>query len=258
MNNQFETENKSNNNIKFNEFCDQLVNQRFNKYSHSPYSINNTSMLLESPKVFMNQINNHSYQNLNNNMNNSLNEDFKYLYDGEDLNFSIGQMFLSNKSKNNEITSNEIINTNKEEEILINKKIVKTKKKKLSSEKIELIKSKNTIFKCEEEEINTKVCKGLKMLSIKVKDIVSRAKNTTYKEVSETIINETDYTNMSNREKLREEQNIKRRVYDALNVLIASGILKKHDKEVSRNDFLKKSLRDENLNIINLENKIVL
>ena len=35
---------------------------------------------------------------------------------------------------------------------------------------------------------------------------------------------------------MKEEQNIKRRVYDALNVLIASGLLNKKGKKVLTND----------------------
>lgn len=42
-----------------------------------------------------------------------------------------------------------------------------------------------------------------------------------------------DKKKAKNKKKTREEQNVKRRVYDALNVLIAAGVLRKHQKTVS-------------------------
>ena len=83
--------------------------------------------------------------------------------------------------------------------------------------------------------------KGLKLLSIVVKDIVIVKKWTSYKEVAEIILN--DSVNIEEaflpRPKLsnitREEQNIKRRVYDALNVLISAGVLLKEGKRVKKN-----------------------
>lgn len=84
------------------------------------------------------------------------------------------------------------------------------------------------------------------MLSVKVKDIVGEKKKTSYKEVADDLIAE-----FSNKLKLKksgevilafnlffkkfqskDEQNVKRRVYDALNVLIAADILKKDGKTV--------------------------
>jgi hypothetical protein len=82
--------------------------------------------------------------------------------------------------------------------------------------------------------------KGLKMLSVIVKDIVIEKKSTTYKEVAGIILNDSikqDRVNINTqREIAKEEQNIKRRVYDALNVLISAGILIKEGKRVRKND----------------------
>ncbi|CAD8104772.1 unnamed protein product [Paramecium sonneborni] len=76
--------------------------------------------------------------------------------------------------------------------------------------------------------------KGLRNLSIKVKEIVFELKSTSYKDVAERLIQELskeegrllDYDNS------KDEQNIKRRVYDALNVMIASKVLRKEGKKV--------------------------
>ena len=92
-----------------------------------------------------------------------------------------------------------------------------------------------------EEEVGCKkINKGLKLLSIVVRDIVIDKKSTTYKEVAELILKESMQEGQLNpnqkSELAKEEQNIKRRVYDALNVLIAAGVLLKNGKRVMEND----------------------
>jgi len=86
--------------------------------------------------------------------------------------------------------------------------------------------------------------KGLKLLSVIVKDIVVQKQVTTYKEVADIILKDTiKFENLNLNSKLevaKEEQNIKRRVYDALNVLIAAGILIKEGKLVRKNTNNKK------------------
>lgn len=81
--------------------------------------------------------------------------------------------------------------------------------------------------------------KGLKLLSVIVKDIVVEKQLTTYKEVADIILKDTiKFENLNINTKLeitKEEQNIKRRVYDALNVLIAAGVLIKEGKYVRKN-----------------------
>lgn len=81
--------------------------------------------------------------------------------------------------------------------------------------------------------------KGLKLLSVIVKDIVVEKQVTTYKEVADIILRDTiKFENLNLNTKLeitKEEQNIKRRVYDALNVLIAAGVLIKEGKYVRKN-----------------------
>jgi hypothetical protein len=85
--------------------------------------------------------------------------------------------------------------------------------------------------------------KGLKLLSVVVKDIVIAKKWTTYKEVAEIILNDSldsgDPIHSMQIGISREEQNIKRRVYDALNVLISAGVLIKDGKRVRKNGLSK-------------------
>lgn len=100
--------------------------------------------------------------------------------------------------------------------------------------------------------------KGLKILSIIVKEIVKARKSTTYKEVAEVIIR--DNLRFQNRgivdsEKYKKaEQNIKRRVYDALNVLISASILVKEKKNVRINENNTRICINEKRNRINILN----
>lgn len=84
-----------------------------------------------------------------------------------------------------------------------------------------------------------KINKGLKLLSVVVRNIVIDQKSVTYKEVADIIMQDIIKYEKTNPRSFndisKEEQNIKRRVYDALNVLIASGILLKEGKKVSKN-----------------------
>lgn len=75
--------------------------------------------------------------------------------------------------------------------------------------------------------------RGLKKLSVKVMDLVYKLKETSYKAVANNLIEELvnnsdsgEQVNKSERRahserKTKEEKNVRRRVYDALNVLIA-------------------------------------
>lgn len=76
--------------------------------------------------------------------------------------------------------------------------------------------------------------RGLRVLSLKVRDIVSRKKKTSYKEVADALLQDLSQKlkGKSQAEISKEEQNVKRRVYDALNVLIAADILRKEGKLV--------------------------
>lgn len=82
--------------------------------------------------------------------------------------------------------------------------------------------------------------RGLKYLSIKVRDMVIKCGATTYQNVATELINglkdEADIIYDKRSDSDKDEKNVWRRVYDALNVLIAAGVLKKNDwKEVMHN-----------------------
>lgn len=74
-----------------------------------------------------------------------------------------------------------------------------------------------------------KSSRGLKSLTIQVKQILAVHKNISYQEVASILTREA-CGNSS--ERIREEKNIKRRVYDAINVLIAAGVLDKDERGV--------------------------
>lgn len=78
--------------------------------------------------------------------------------------------------------------------------------------------------------------KGLKQLSVLVWDLVNEKKSLSYKEVAELILADDSKRKILNlscgQKSTKEDLNIKRRVYDALNVLIAAEILLKDGKKV--------------------------
>ena len=72
--------------------------------------------------------------------------------------------------------------------------------------------------------------KGLRGLSSKAYIIVLHLRSTTYKEVAVKLLKELNFNQPL--ENVAEETNVKRRVYDALNVLIAVGILHKEGRKI--------------------------
>ncbi|KAL4464163.1 hypothetical protein ABPG72_008565 [Tetrahymena utriculariae] len=81
--------------------------------------------------------------------------------------------------------------------------------------------------------------RGLRNLSLKVKQIVVQKGQTSYKEVADQLVDELKSQSlgqMKPEDIQKDEQNIKRRVYDALNVLIASKVIEKTGKIVKSCD----------------------
>lgn len=82
----------------------------------------------------------------------------------------------------------------------------------------------------------------MKYITKKAQEIVIKKKKTTFKEVAEILMNGFSFSFENaviiNKRKIlkilktKEKQNIKRRVYDALNVLIATNIIQKQGKEI--------------------------
>jgi hypothetical protein len=79
------------------------------------------------------------------------------------------------------------------------------------------------------EESTPRHCRGLKFLTSKVKSIIYSKGFFSYKEVADELVKELEIT--EGLEKVKEEKNILRRVYDALNVLIASEVVVKKGKK---------------------------
>jgi transcription factor Dp-1/transcription factor Dp-2 len=90
---------------------------------------------------------------------------------------------------------------------------------------------------------------GLKALSWKVKEIVERLGSSTYQEVADCLVREEI--------DLKAEKNIRRRVYDALNVLIAVGVLKKYSKVVQPIRKIQINTQEKMKNLKNLSEKFL-
>lgn len=107
--------------------------------------------------------------------------------------------------------------------------------------------SRSTLWS--ETGLTQKDQKTLKQLSADVKSIVYQRKNCTYKEVADTIVgNQT----------LENEKNIRRRVYDAINVLTSIGLFEKKGKQiyyVQKNEEIEKAVYEKKENLRKLVKK---
>lgn len=86
------------------------------------------------------------------------------------------------------------------------------------------------MYRPRSENATPRSSRGLKRLSRRVKEVVQERATSTYKDVADDLIRELDHMEIANKEK--EAKNIHRRVYDALNVLIAAGVMGKRGKHV--------------------------
>ena len=68
---------------------------------------------------------------------------------------------------------------------------------------------------------------GLKEISNRVREIIKRVGTTSYKEISDEIVSEINEKN------IKDEKNIRRRIYDSLNVMKSMKLFKK-DKETKK------------------------
>jgi len=75
-----------------------------------------------------------------------------------------------------------------------------------------------------------KYSKGLRHFSLKVCQKVESKKNTTYNQVADELVEE--YNSNEDSASPVDQKNIRRRVYDALNVLMAMGIIAKEKKDI--------------------------
>ncbi|KAL9243109.1 hypothetical protein vseg_017037 [Gypsophila vaccaria] len=88
--------------------------------------------------------------------------------------------------------------------------------------------------------------RGLRQFSMKVCEKVESKGRTTYNEVADELVAEyADASNaLGNNEQGYDEKNIRRRVYDALNVLMAMDIISKDKKEIQWKGLPRTSLND--------------
>lgn len=86
-------------------------------------------------------------------------------------------------------------------------------------------------YESESDSEANRSTRGLRHLTSLVKQVVSSNQATSYKEVAVKLIKKLIVTRGPDR--IREEKNVRRRVYDAINVLIAAGVLEKHGKSVT-------------------------
>ena len=84
----------------------------------------------------------------------------------------------------------------------------------------------------EESEMETpRSTRGLRHLTTLVKQLVCKHQPTSFKNVAVKLIDELVVTDGP--ERVKEEKNVRRRVYDAINVLIAAGVLERDGRTVS-------------------------
>ena len=74
---------------------------------------------------------------------------------------------------------------------------------------------------------------GLKSLSWRVKELVEERGSSTYQEITDQLMKELQITQKKSPQK--SEKNVRRRIYDALNVLVAVNVLEKQGKYVTSN-----------------------
>ena len=79
-----------------------------------------------------------------------------------------------------------------------------------------------------EASIGLKIKSELKNLSWSIKEIISKRKVSTYKEVANELISEL----ASSSELTKDVRNIRRKIYDAINVLTATNIIEKQGKQI--------------------------
>lgn len=89
----------------------------------------------------------------------------------------------------------------------------------------------NTPYSEESEMETPRSARGLKHLTTLVKNLVCKHQPTSFKNVAVKLIDELIVTDGS--ERVKEEKNVRRRVYDAINVLIAAEVLERNGRNVS-------------------------
>ena len=119
-----------------------------------------------------------------------------------------------NNSFQDNINDNNVINTDKKE--YKNKNFILQKKRKKP-----LLKFKKVINEKQKLIIKNKNNYGLKEISNMVMNIIKREKQTSYKEISDEIVNNSNVIG------IKDQKNIRRRIYDSLNVMKSMHLFSK-------------------------------
>ena len=146
----------------------------------------------------------------------------------------------SNNTFHDKINDNNEINTDKKQ--------FKSKNFFLQKKRKPLVKFKKIL---KEKQIKkNKINYGLKEISKMVINIIKRQKQTSYKEISDEIVN------IINKIGIKEQKNIRRRIYDSLNVMKSMNLFSKEKKtkKISWNE--KKEIQNEINDIYNINKEI--
>ncbi|KRX01514.1 hypothetical protein PPERSA_01417 [Pseudocohnilembus persalinus] len=218
-----------------NSFNLPLNNDKIDKFSLNQFSINNNS----------NNINNKDYTN---NSNNNIIEIEENLFGLEPINIFFDEpqpnsySGFNEKFKQNGNFQNFIKNQNIQKHKKFGQYLTNPINQNSNTSFVKLENSNDFRSEAYSDQDRTQgesgrnISRGLRKLSLKVKQIVQEKKKTSYKDVAETLVKQMKELyngHLSEKEQQKDEQNIKRRVYDALNVLIAANVIQKHGKVVS-------------------------
>lgn len=146
----------------------------------------------------------------------------------------------SNNTFHDKINDNNEINTDKKQ--------FKSKNFFLQKKRKPLVKFKKIL---KEKQIKkNKINYGLKEISKMVINIIKRQKQTSYKEISDEIVN------IINKIGIKEQKNIRRRIYDSLNVMKSMNLFSKEKKtkKIFWNE--KKEIQNEINDIYNINKEI--
>ena len=146
----------------------------------------------------------------------------------------------SNNTFHDKINDNNEINTDKKQ--------FKSKNFFLQKKRKPLVKFKKIL---KEKQIKkNKINYGLKEISKMVINIIKREKQTSYKEISDEIVN------IINKIGIKEQKNIRRRIYDSLNVMKSMNLFSKEKKtkKIFWNE--KKEIQNEINDIYNINKEI--
>lgn len=79
-------------------------------------------------------------------------------------------------------------------------------------------------------DLEARSSKGLRSVSLRVKEILRQKGKSSYRDIADVLVHQLELPAWA--DKPKEEKNIRRRVYDALNVLIAAGVMSRDGRDI--------------------------